>query len=177
MSSAFSIALSSLRAQSEAINATGNNLANINTTGFKSSDVDFRDLVASNLGWSNSAGMGVARPTTQQIFSQGTIISSDSPWAAAIQGNGFFMLKNTAGQSLYTRDGNFTLSSDGTLSTQTGEKVQGWMTSASGLNTGVTPTDIADPNRPESAGAGHDKLFLHGQPECSRHVRPLPPIN
>src|SRR4051794_34227174 len=117
MSSAFSIALSSLKAQSDAINAAGNNLANLNTTGFKSSDVDFRDLVASSLGWSTSAGMGVSRPTTQQIFSQGTITTSDSPWAAAIQGNGFFMLKSTAGDPLYTRDGNFAVTSDGVLST------------------------------------------------------------
>ncbi|MFL6414956.1 MAG: flagellar hook protein FlgE [Bryobacteraceae bacterium] len=145
MSSAFSIALSSLKAQSDAINTTGNNLANLNTVGFKTSNVDFRDLVASTLGWSSSAGMGVSRPTTQRSFSQGTITTSDSPWAAAIQGNGFFMLKSAAGQSLYTRNGNFTVSSDGVLSTLSGEKVQGWMASPSGLNTGVAPTDIAIP--------------------------------
>jgi flagellar hook protein FlgE len=145
MSSAFSIALSSLQAQSDAINTTGHNLANINTTGFKSSNVDFRDLVVSNLGTSYSGGMGVSRPITQQSFTQGAITSSDSPWAAAIQGNGFFMLKNAANQSLYTRDGNFTLSSDGVLSTLSGEKVQGWTASASGLDTGVAPTDIVLP--------------------------------
>lgn len=145
MSSAFSIALSSLKAQSEAINTTGHNLANLNTTGFKTSDVAFRDLVASNLGWSNSVGMGVTRPLTQQMFSQGTISSSDSPWAAAIQGSGFFVLKNAAGESLYTRDGNFTVSSDGVLSTLSGQKVQGWMASSTGLNTGAAPTDIVLP--------------------------------
>src|SRR3954470_10532923 len=145
MSSAFSIALSSLKAQSDALNTTGNNLANLNTVGFKTSNVAFRDLVASTLGWSSSAGMGVSRPTTQRSFSQGTIASSDSPWAAAIQGNGFFMLKSAAGQSQYTRNGNFTVSSDGALSTLTGEKVQGWMASPSGLNTGVAPTDIKIP--------------------------------
>ena len=145
MSSAFSIALSALKAQSDAINTTGNNLANINTTGFKSSDVNFRDLVASNLGWSSSSGMGVSRPTTQQSFSQGTITSSDSPWSAAIQGNGFFVLKGSGGQSLYTRDGNFTVGADGTLTTLTGEKVQGWMSATSGLNTGILPTDITIP--------------------------------
>jgi flagellar hook protein FlgE len=145
MSSAFSIALSALKAQSDAINTTGNNLANINTTGFKSSDVNFRDLVASNLGWSSSSGMGVSRPTTQQSFSQGTITSSDSPWSAAIQGNGFFVLKGSSGQSLYTRDGNFTVSADGMLTTLTGEKVQGWMSQTTGLNTGILPTDITIP--------------------------------
>ena len=129
MSSAFSIALSSLKAQSDAISAAGHNLANINTTGFKTSDIAFRDLVASNLGWAEqSNGMGVSRPLTQQVFSQGTISSSDSPWSAAIQGNGFFMLKSSAGQSLYTRDGNFTLSSDGFLQTLTGYDTKGHST-------------------------------------------------
>jgi flagellar hook protein FlgE len=146
MSSAFSIALSALKAQSDAINTTGNNLANINTTGFKTSDVAFRDLVASNLGWSTSSGMGVSRPTTQQSFSQGTITSSDSPWSAAIQGNGFFVLKSASDQSLYTRDGNFAVSSDGVLGTLTGEKVQGWMATANGLNTGLAPTNITIPS-------------------------------
>ncbi len=145
MSSAFSIALSSLKAQSEAIDVTGHNLANLNTTGFKTSDVDFRDLVASSLGWATSSGMGVTRPLTQQVFSQGTVVSSDSAWAAAIQGNGFFMLKSPNGEALYTRDGNFSLNADGSLTTQTGERVQGWMATASGLNTGVTPTNIAVP--------------------------------
>jgi flagellar hook protein FlgE len=145
MSTAFSIALSSLKAQSEAIDVTGHNLANLNTTGFKSSNVDFRDLVASSLGWSTSSGMGVTRPLTQQVFSQGTVVSSDSAWAAAIQGNGFFMLKSPNGEGLYTRDGNFSLNADGSLTTQTGERVQGWMASASGLNTGVTPTNISIP--------------------------------
>lgn len=146
MSSAFSIALSALKAQSDAINTTGNNLANINTTGFKSSDVAFRDMVASNLGWSSSFGTGVSRPTTQQSFSQGTISSSDSPWSAAIQGNGFFVLRSVAGQPLYTRDGNFAVTSDGVLSTLTGETVQGWMAGANGLNTGVSPTNITIPS-------------------------------
>jgi flagellar hook protein FlgE len=55
------------------------------------------------------------------------------------------MLKNTAGQSLYTRDGDFTVAADGTLATQSGQAVQGWMASASGLNTGVAPTNIVIP--------------------------------
>jgi flagellar hook protein FlgE len=146
MSSAFSIALSSLKAQSDAISTAGHNLANINTAGFKSSAVAFRDLVAANLGGGSSTGMGVAQPLTRQIFSQGTIATSDSTWAAAIQGNGFFVLKNDSAQSLYTRDGNFTVSADGVLSTLSGDKVQGWVASKAGLNTGVSPTDIVLPS-------------------------------
>ncbi|MFL6464870.1 MAG: flagellar hook protein FlgE [Bryobacteraceae bacterium] len=141
MSSVFSIALSSLQAESEAINTTGHNLANINTNGFKQSNVNFRDLVAASLG-GNSLGLGVATPVAQQIFSQGAISSSTSPWAAAIQGNGFFVLKQSAGPQAYTRNGNFTLSKTGELQTLTGENVQGWTATPSGINATVPPSDI-----------------------------------
>jgi flagellar hook protein FlgE len=141
MSSVFSIALSSLHAESEAINTTGHNLANVNTTGFKESNVNFRDLVAASLG-GDSLGLGVAKPVNQQIFSQGPISSSTSPWAAAIQGNGFFVLKQPTGGAAYTRNGNFTLSKDGVLQTLTGENVEGWSATPSGINATVPPSDI-----------------------------------
>ena len=141
MSSVFSIALSSLQAESEAINTTGHNLANINTNGFKQSESNFRDLVAASLS-GTSTGLGVANPVNQQIFSQGPLISSTSPWAAAIQGTGFFVLKQPTGQASYTRNGNFALSKDGVLQTLTGENVQGWSATANGINATVTPSDI-----------------------------------
>ena len=61
MSSAFSVALSALQAQSDAINITGQNLANINTTGFKGSNAEFRDLVYANLGSTGSSRRSNAR--------------------------------------------------------------------------------------------------------------------
>lgn len=145
MSSAFSIALSSLQAQSEAINTAGHNLANINTTGFKGSDVDFRDLVAASTVSGQSFGMGVSQIVNQQNFSQGAITGTTSPWAAAIQGDGFFALKNGENQSLYTRDGDFTVSANGALQTLTGESVQGWVSTNGTMNTGVAPTNIVLP--------------------------------
>ena len=147
MSSAFSIALSSLQANSDAINTTGNNLANLNTTGFKSSNVDFKTLISQQLGGGAESqyGLGVETPLNEQIFSQGTLATSTSPLAAAIQGNGFFVVNNSAGQQLYTRDGDFTVSSSGVLQTQTGENVQGWMATSSGLDTTGTPSNITIP--------------------------------
>ncbi len=141
MSSVFSIALSSLQAESEAINTTGHNLANVNTNGFKESNVNFRDLVAASLG-GDSLGLGVSKPINQQIFSQGPISGSTSPWAAAIQGNGFFVLKQAVGTAAYTRDGNFTLSQNGVLQTLTGENVEGWTATANGIDTTTAPGDI-----------------------------------
>jgi flagellar hook protein FlgE len=129
MSSVFSIALSSLQAESAAISTTGNNLANMNTAGFKSSAVDFKDLFSQ---YSGDAGLGVSMPVNEQQFIQGGVQSSASPLAAAIQGNGFFVVTNTAGEPLFTRDGNFQQNANGVLQTETGEDVQGWTAAANG---------------------------------------------
>ncbi|HEY3454922.1 MAG TPA: flagellar hook protein FlgE [Bryobacteraceae bacterium] len=149
MSSMFSIALSGLKAQSQAINTTGNNLANMNTDGFKQSAVNFKDLFSEFLGVSSGfqTGLGVSPPVSTQLFTQGPIQSSLSPLAAAVQGDGFFLVQSPADQQLFTRDGNFLLDETGVLKTQTGERVQGWMASASGaINTSGVPGDIALPS-------------------------------
>ncbi len=143
MSSVFSIALSALQAESEAINTTGNNLANMNTDGFKGSDVDFKDLFSQYIGDASSfqTGLGVSLPVNNQIFTQGAIQSTSAPLAAAIQGNGFFVVNSAStGQQLFTRDGNFTQNSSGVLQTQTGEDVQGWTASTNGTINTSGPT-------------------------------------
>jgi flagellar hook protein FlgE len=148
MSSTFSIALSGLKAQSQAINTTGNNLANMNTDGFKGSAVNFKDLFSEFLGVSSGfqTGLGVSPPISSQLFTQGAIQSSLSGLAAAVQGDGFFVVKSPADQQLFTRDGNFQLDDTGVLRTQTGETVQGWMASPSGaISTAGIPGDIALP--------------------------------
>lgn len=147
MSSTFSIALSALQAESEAINTTGNNLANMNTNGFKGSNVSFKDMFGETLGANSSfqVGLGVNVPISQTVFSQGPIQTSNSSYAAAIQGNGFFVLRGAQNEQLFTRDGNFTLDASGTLRTQTGETVQGWTAGSAGLNTSGLPGDIILP--------------------------------
>jgi flagellar hook protein FlgE len=149
MSSTFSIALSGLKAQSQAINTTGNNLANMNTDGFKGSAVNFKDLFSEFLGVSSGfqTGLGVSPPISSQLFTQGAIQSSLSGLAAAVQGDGFFVLKSPAGQQLFTRDGNFQLDKAGVLRTQTGETIQGWMAAPGGtINTSGIPGDIVLPS-------------------------------
>jgi flagellar hook protein FlgE len=149
MSSTFSIALSGLKAQSQAINTTGNNLANMNTDGFKGSAVNFKDLFSEFLGVSSGfqTGLGVSPPISSQLFTQGAIQSSLSGLAAAVQGDGFFVVKSPAGQQLFTRDGNFQLDKTGVLRTQTGETIQGWMATPGGvINTSGIPGDIALPS-------------------------------
>src|SRR5258706_7106627 len=110
MFTSFSTALSALSAHATAIDVIGNNLANINTTGFKESTVSFHDLVTQSLGaglGETQVGFGVGTPVTLRHFSQGAIQSSSGPLDAAIQGDGFFVVRNTAGPTQYTRRGNF----------------------------------------------------------------------
>jgi flagellar hook protein FlgE len=147
MSTTFSIALSALRADSDAIDITGNNLANLNTTGFKGSNVHFESLLSESLsaGSGGGFGLGVSTPISEQVFGQGAIQTSSLPLATAIEGNGFFVLRNAVNQQQFTRDGSFKLSSDGTLETQTGEKVQGWTASGGVLNATGAPSDLVFP--------------------------------
>jgi len=157
MSSAFSIALSSLQAETAAINTTGNNLANLNTNGFKESEADFKDLFSQSLGLADGfqVGLGVGLPVNNQLFTQGAVQSSAAPLATAIQGNGFFVVNDPSNRQLFTRDGNFTLDSSGVLRTQTGDAVQGWLAAANGtvVPAGATsnivlPTGAALPPKP-----------------------------
>ncbi len=131
MFTSFSTALSALNATSTAIDVVGNNLANLNTPGFKTSQVLFRDLVTQSLGaglGETQVGFGTGRPLTVRQFSQGAIQTSSGLLDAAIQGDGFFVLKDHAGNTLYTRAGNFQADKNGYLLTDTGDLVQGWTT-------------------------------------------------
>jgi flagellar hook protein FlgE len=123
---AFSIALSALSADSTAIDVVGNNLANLNTTGYKDSSVNFQDLMSQSLGNNSQVGTGIGQVGTTTSYTQGTLQTTHGPTDAAIQGNGFFVVTNSASQTLYTRDGSFQVDSAGNLVTATGQNVQGW---------------------------------------------------
>ena len=129
MFNSFSTALSALNASSTAIEVIGNNLANLNTSGFKASTVIFRDLVTQSLGTGvgetvNSFGTGT--PVSLRQFSQGAIQTTSGKLDAAIQGDGFFVVKDEAGRQLFTRAGNMVTDKSGFLKTATGEVLQGW---------------------------------------------------
>src|ERR1043166_9054212 len=129
MFTSFSTALSALNATSTAVDVVGNNLANLNTPGFKTSSVYFRDLMSQSLGaglGETEVGFGTAQPMTIRQFTQGAIQSSTGLLDAAIQGDGFFVVKNSQNNVLYTRAGNFQIDANGSLLTNTGEHVQGW---------------------------------------------------
>jgi flagellar hook protein FlgE len=136
MGNPFSVALTGLGANKAALDVVGNNLANLNTVGFKDVATQFTDLIAQAIGQGSSQiGEGVSAPITERQFLQGSIQLTSGAFDAAIQGNGFFVVRNTAGATLYTRAGNFRLAADGTLLTSTGDKVQGWTAANGVLNT------------------------------------------
>jgi flagellar hook protein FlgE len=129
MLTALSAALSALNANSTAISVVGNNLANLNTPGYKDSVVYFSDLVTQSIGEGlndTQVGFGTAQPTTIREFAQGALQASSGTLDAAIQGDGFFVVTDDTGATSYTRAGNFQTDASGVLMTNAGDQVQGW---------------------------------------------------
>jgi flagellar hook protein FlgE len=149
MFTTLSTALSALNANNIAVAAVGNDLANLDTTGYKTTEVAFEDLMAETMGGTNgfSLGMGTARPQTITQYTQGTLETGLGGLNAAIQGQGFFMISDGNGNTLYTRDGTFTSGSNGYLVDANGQRVQGWAAGANGVvNTNGPTGDIAIPS-------------------------------
>jgi flagellar hook protein FlgE len=148
MFSAFSTALSALTANETAVDIIGNNLANLNTTGFKADAIQFWDLMSQQLGsasGSTDVGLGVSGAQAVRSFTQGSIVQTGGSLDAAISGDGFFVVKDSNNQQLYTRAGNFRLGSDGSLLTATGENVQGWNSVAGAVNLNAPIANIQVP--------------------------------
>lgn len=148
MFNSFSTALTGLTAAELGVNVVGNNLANLNTTGFKASTVSFSDLVAQSLGLGtsdNSVGLGTSA-TTSQNFTQGAIQTTSGPFDAAIQGDGFFLAQDSSGVVSYTRAGNFQVDPNGNVITANGAHVQGWTAVNGVLNTNGAVSNIVIPS-------------------------------
>ena len=126
----FFIPLSGLQANSNALSVTANNLANLSTIGYKSQRPLFEDLFYQQVGTSGDGnpeqlGVGASIQAVDSQFTQGSIQSTGVPTDVAIQGNGYFILDN-AGERLYTRAGDFSVSSDGNLLSKDGASVLGY---------------------------------------------------
>ncbi|HXE64348.1 MAG TPA: flagellar hook protein FlgE [Bryobacteraceae bacterium] len=146
MNLAFSTALSGLSASSTAINVVGNDLANLNTTGYKSSELAFSDLMSQTLGGSGSQiGMGVGQVSSYSKYTQGSLQNTGTPTDVALQGNGFFVVKDSNNQQLYTRDGSFQVNGSGQLTTASGELVQGWSSLNGAVDTNAPIGTISVP--------------------------------
>jgi flagellar basal-body rod protein FlgG len=131
------IAKTGLDAQQTRMSVISNNLANVNTTGFKRSRAAFEDLLYQDLRQAGgqtseqtespsglSVGTGVRVVGTQKLFTQGNISQTNNALDLAVQGRGFFEVLLPDGTQAYTRDGTFQIDSDGQLVTSSGYRVQ-----------------------------------------------------
>ncbi|MFK9005579.1 flagellar hook protein FlgE [Pseudomonas pergaminensis] len=131
----FNIGLSGLYAANKQLDVTGNNIANVATTGFKSSRAEFADIyAASKLGTGqNSIGNGVNLAAVSQQFTQGDVNNSGGVLDMAIQGGGFFVQKGSDGSLEYTRSGAFRADKDGYITNNTGtSRLQGYAADENG---------------------------------------------
>jgi flagellar hook protein FlgE len=157
--SSFSAPLSGLLANTTALNIVGDNLANMNTQGFKGNTVLFEDAMGQATA-SLQVGDGVGSTLTERDFTQGTLQTTNGPLDAAIQGNGFFVVQSTAGETMYTRDGSFSLNSAGQLVTSTGNLVQGWMATNGVANPSGPVTNITVPSLTPQPPAATQNMTL-----------------
>jgi flagellar hook protein FlgE len=139
--------ISGLRVNQIMLDVTGNNIANANTTAFKSSSTVFSDTLSQMLTGASAAnanrggtnpmqvGLGVQLAATNTNFTQGSAQTTGRPTDLMIQGDGLFVVKKGSEQ-LYTRAGAFTFDNTGTLVAPNGSRVQGYALDAAGLPTG-----------------------------------------
>ena len=135
--------VSGILTNSRALNIIGDNISNINTTGFKSSKAVFGDLFSTSLGGgtlTSQVGRGAQLIGSLQSFAQGSFELSTSALDLAIDGNGFFIVNDGTG-NFYTRAGQFRINQDGLVETLTGEILQGFQITNNVV--GTTLTDVS----------------------------------
>ncbi|MBI4578016.1 MAG: flagellar hook-basal body complex protein [Planctomycetes bacterium] len=159
-------AVTGLRGQQRNIEVIGDNIANVETTGFKSTRAEFKTLLSQVLSFGTSpdgqlagsnpkaVGLGSEVAATSRNFSQGSLESTGVATDLAIEGEGFFILKDERGKNIFTRDGSFAVSSQQLLFDEaTGFKVQGLQLTDAEILAGVrvatkggtTTTDLRVP--------------------------------
>jgi flagellar hook protein FlgE len=129
MISALWTGIAGLAAQQTALDNESNNIANVNTVGYKASRVSFADLM-----YQDSIGKGASVTSAEKQYTQGSLNLTGSSYDVALDGDGFFVVanKNFSGTSenYYTRAGNFRMGTNGTLQDSSGNEVQGWAVSS-----------------------------------------------
>lgn len=134
VSSSLYSGVSGLNANGNAMSVIGNNIANANTVGMKTSRAEFSELYANSINASGSGnvGLGVEVSTVSQQFTQGNITVTGNDLDIAINGNGFYELTMPDGSLSYTRAGMFKLNRDGDIVSNLGAQLMGYPTDAAG---------------------------------------------
>ncbi len=181
------IAKTGLDAQQTQMSVISNNLANVNTTGYKRDRAVFNDLIYQNLrqvGAQSSentelpsglmVGTGVRVVATQKEHSQGNIIQTGNMLDMAIQGKGYFQVLHPDGNIVYTRDGTFSLTADGNIVTPNGYELQPAIT----VPSNATSLTIGSDGIISVLQSGNNSPTQIGQVELAYFVNPqgLEPI-
>jgi flagellar hook protein FlgE len=141
------IGVSGLRANSDGLNVAGDNIANVNTVGFKRSRGVFEDMLGHSIassGPTQEAGAGSRMAHVEQLFSEGALVTTDSPTDLAISGDGFFAVKGNlqgAQGQYYTRAGQFHVDANGFLVNPDNLRLQGYSAQPNGT-IGATVGDL-----------------------------------
>jgi flagellar basal-body rod protein FlgG len=174
-------AVTGMEAQQLYMDTISHNLANVNTTGYKRSKLEFQDLMYQTLkepGYRNAegemapagieVGLGVKPASTQRIFEQGPVNSTSNPMDVAIKGEGFFQVNMPDGTIAYTRNGAFNKTSDGTIVTASGNPISPQITLPEGAqDLGISSDGKVTVNLPGQTGSTEI-----GQIELARFVNP-----
>jgi flagellar basal-body rod protein FlgG len=172
MSTVLSIAATGMAAQSLNVEVIANNIANINTTGFRGSRAEFTDLIyqperlpgVSSRGQNSTipegamVGLGVRTAAVRNLQIQGTLTNTGNPLDLAISGRGWFQITSPDGTTLYTRAGDFSTNANGQLVTQDGFQVSPAIiipTNALSVTvnqTGIVSVTVAGQTQPQQIG-------------------------
>lgn len=174
-------AATGMDAQQQRIDVIANNLANVNTTGFKKSRADFQDLLYQNTKVpGTSASQGVAAPTGMQVgtgvrtasthrsFSEGDLAQTGNQFDIAIEGRGFFQISLPGGEQAYTRSGNFEIDQQGQLVTPDGYLLE----PSIAIPPGATAVTIAADGTVSATVAGETAATEVGQLQLVDFVNP-----
>ncbi len=180
MNQALWVAKTGLDAQQTRMSVVSNNLANVNTTGFKQGRAVFEDLLYQNVRQSGgqssqdtllpsgmNLGTGVRVVATEKLFTQGSVLQTDNALDVAINGRGFFQILKPDGELAYTRDGTFQLNDQGQLVTSSGYIVQPGITIPDGAQSitvgadGVVSVKLAGQSSPSQVGSLEISDFIN----------------
>jgi len=154
---AMNTGVSGLTAEGRALGVVGDNVANINTVGFKQSRAIFEDVLGGAVGAHDAQSMGVRMTRTQQIFAQGSLTNTGEPTDVALSGDGFFVVEGNVNgviDQYYTRAGQTVIRNDGTLTNTAGLEVQGYAADVNGVFTSALgPIQIPTSGVPPRASA------------------------
>ena len=178
---ALHVARTGLDAQNMRMQVIANNLANVNTTGFKRDRASFETLAyqamtapgaasseSTKFATGTNLGTGVKINGTAKIDTQGSLQSTGNSLDLAIEGSGFFQVQLPDGRIGYTRDGNFNLSSDGTIVTGDGYQLQPQIQ----IPEGATSITIGTDGTVSVATPGQTEVNEVGKIEITRFVNP-----